>query len=63
MDNLQKNIEKEVRIDIRPITRSLGGNNIPYIRISKPSIKCEEKKNIVILGRQHSGEIWSSFIL
>lgn len=40
------------------IAYSLGNTQVPYVTISshEPS-----KKNIVILARQHPGEVWSSF--
>ena len=43
------------------IARSLGGNNVPYIKIYKQS--SQNKKIAIIVARQHSGEVWSSYAL
>lgn len=43
------------------IARSFGGNNVPYIKIYKQS--SENKKIVIIVARQHSGEVWSSYVL
>lgn len=43
------------------ISRSVGGNNVPYMKIYKESF--EQKKIAVIIARQHSGEVWSSYVL
>jgi murein tripeptide amidase MpaA len=42
------------------IAYSLGNTQVPYITISSNE---QSKKNIVILARQHPGEVWSSYLI
>ena len=36
MENLSKSIEgKEIKMETRSLGRSLGGNNVPYIKLYK----------------------------
>jgi cytosolic carboxypeptidase protein 2/3 len=55
-------------IRFESIGKSIGGINIPIIKISNPERNTEPpeyrlKEVIVIIGRQHSGETHSSFII
>ena len=43
---------------MRTIAYSLGNTQVPYVTISSHD---PSKKNIVILARQHPGEVWSSY--
>ena len=61
--SLEKHVPKDrIKMEVKSLGRSLGGNNVPYIKIQKKE-SSPDKPNIVILGRQHSGEVWSSFVL
>lgn len=46
--------------------KTIAGNFVPFLTISQDSNEGQEensKPSIVILARQHSGEIWSSFLM
>ena len=50
------------------IGNSLGGIPIPILKITNPAFQkmvtyTEKKRTIVVIGRQHSGETHSSFII
>lgn len=53
--------QKSLDFELKSISKTLGGNEVPYLKISKPSEK--EKKIILLTARQHSGQIWSSYLM
>jgi murein tripeptide amidase MpaA len=50
---------KQFKFEMSTISYTPGNTQVPYVTISslEPS-----KKNIIILARQHPGEVWSSFL-
>lgn len=50
-------------IDFTSIGKSNGQLDMPLIQITNPSVTNEIKPTILIIGRQHSGETHSSFII
>lgn len=47
---------------LKSVGSSLGGTNVPYLILSLPNNGIK-KPVIVIFGRQHSGEVWSSYLM
>ena len=41
---------------------TLGNNAVPMVTVSSSSSPTSKKKTIVITSRQHSGEVWSSYL-
>lgn len=50
---------RDINFEMKTIAYTLANTQVPYVTISgrQPS-----KKNILIMARQHPGEVWSSFL-
>lgn len=48
----------DIKFDLKTISYSLSNTQVPYLTIGSAE---SSKKNIIVLARQHPGEVWSSF--
>lgn len=51
-----------LQFSIKSVCTSLCGNDVPEVTISRKSEE-EKKKMIIVMARQHPGEIWSSYMV
>jgi hypothetical protein len=47
---------------LKTVASTIASNQVPYVVLSNKKNKKSGKRKIVILARQHSGEVWSSYL-